>query len=235
MAQLTSAPRPLDRPSCREACRARLPRRLLRGLGGAAGGLGGLGLDLRGASGWRTRASRRWRWPRRGTWRRARCCYRPWLAAAGGGGARRSRAARPAGRVAQWVGWRWWGRCCSPSATAASHMPSRPSRPGWPRCWSPASRCGWCWPTGSSTASGCRPAGWLALVVGLAGIAILARPHGHGAVLPVLVVLGGSVSWGIGSVLAGRLPTPASPLLGSAMEMLTGGPCLPGSRRRPAS
>jgi drug/metabolite transporter (DMT)-like permease len=65
--------------------------------------------------------------------------------------------------------------------------------------------------------------GWLALVVGLAGIAILARPSGTGAVLPVLVVLGASVSWGIGSVLAGRLPAPASPFVGSAMEMLTGG------------
>ena len=70
--------------------------------------------------------------------------------------------------------------------------------------------------------------GWLALVVGLAGIAVLARPSGNGAVLPVLVVLGASVSWGIGSVLAGRMPTPASPLVGSAMEMLTGGIVLTG-------
>ena len=65
--------------------------------------------------------------------------------------------------------------------------------------------------------------GWLALVIGLAGVAVLARPSGNGAVLPVLVVLGASVSWGIGSVLAGRMPAPASPLVGSAMEMLTGG------------
>ncbi len=65
--------------------------------------------------------------------------------------------------------------------------------------------------------------GWIALVLGLAGIAVLARPSGNGAVLPVLVVLGASVSWGIGSVLAGRLPAPASPLVGSAMEMLAGG------------
>jgi drug/metabolite transporter (DMT)-like permease len=67
------------------------------------------------------------------------------------------------------------------------------------------------------------PLGWIALILGLAGIAVLARPSGNGAVLPVLVVLGASVSWGIGSVLAGRLPAPASPLVGSAMEMLTGG------------
>ena len=45
--------------------------------------------------------------------------------------------------------------------------------------------------------------GWIALVLGLAGIAVLARPSGNGAVLPVLVVLGASASWGIGSVLAG--------------------------------
>jgi drug/metabolite transporter (DMT)-like permease len=67
------------------------------------------------------------------------------------------------------------------------------------------------------------PRGWIALFLGLAGIAVLARPSGNGAVLPVLVVLGASVSWGIGSVLAGRLPAPASSLVGSAMEMLTGG------------
>jgi drug/metabolite transporter (DMT)-like permease len=69
--------------------------------------------------------------------------------------------------------------------------------------------------------------GWLALVTGMAGIAVLARPSG-GAVLPVLVVLGASVSWGVGSVLAGRLPAPASPLVGSAMEMLAGGVVLTG-------
>ena len=70
--------------------------------------------------------------------------------------------------------------------------------------------------------------GWLALVIGLAGIAVIARPTSGGAVLPILVVLGASVSWGVGSVLAGRLPAPASPLVGSAMEMLTGGVVLTG-------
>ena len=72
------------------------------------------------------------------------------------------------------------------------------------------------------------PLGWIALILGLAGIAVLARPSGNGEALPVLVVLGGSVSWGVGSVLAGRLPAPASPLVGSAMEMLTGGTVLAG-------
>src|ERR1700756_4358937 len=35
------------------------------------------------------------------------------------------------------------------------------------------------------------PLGWTALILGLAGIAVLARPSSNGAVLPVLVVLGG--------------------------------------------
>ncbi|MGD0701594.1 MAG: EamA family transporter [Trebonia sp.] len=69
-------------------------------------------------------------------------------------------------------------------------------------------------------------AGWAALILGVAGVGILARPPGHGSVLPVLIVLGGSLCWGTGSVLAGRLPAPARPLLGSAMEMLAGGAAL---------
>jgi drug/metabolite transporter (DMT)-like permease len=70
--------------------------------------------------------------------------------------------------------------------------------------------------------------GWLALVFGVGAVAILARPHGRDSLLPILVVLGGSLSWGTGSVLAGRLPSPARPLLGAAMEMLTGGAVLAG-------
>ena len=73
-----------------------------------------------------------------------------------------------------------------------------------------------------------RPAGWLALITGLAGVALLARPHGHASALPAVVVLGASMSWGVGSVLAGRMPAPARPLLGSAMEMLAGGTVLTG-------
>src|SRR5580698_6468441 len=69
-------------------------------------------------------------------------------------------------------------------------------------------------------------AGWLALAVGIGGVAVLAKPHGHGQLIPILVVLGGAMSWGTGSVLAGRLALPARPLLGSAMEMLAGGAVL---------
>jgi drug/metabolite transporter (DMT)-like permease len=71
-----------------------------------------------------------------------------------------------------------------------------------------------------------RPLGWVALGMGLAGVAVLAQPPAHGGFFPVLVVLGASMSWGTGSVLADRMPAPASPLLGSAMEMLTGGAVL---------
>jgi drug/metabolite transporter (DMT)-like permease len=73
-----------------------------------------------------------------------------------------------------------------------------------------------------------RAGGWLALLIGLAGVAVLAHPAAHGSVVPVLVVLAASMSWGIGSVLAGRVPAPASPLLGSAMQMLAGGAVLAG-------
>jgi drug/metabolite transporter (DMT)-like permease len=73
-----------------------------------------------------------------------------------------------------------------------------------------------------------RPTGWLALIIGLAGVALLAQPRAQGAILPILVVLGAAMSWGIGSVLAGRMPAPASPLLGGAMQMLTGGAVLAG-------
>jgi drug/metabolite transporter (DMT)-like permease len=70
--------------------------------------------------------------------------------------------------------------------------------------------------------------GWAALVVGLAGIGVLARPSGHGDAIAIAIVLAASVSWALGSVLSGRLPAPGNPLLGSAMEMLTGGAVLVG-------
>jgi drug/metabolite transporter (DMT)-like permease len=80
----------------------------------------------------------------------------------------------------------------------------------------------------SSTLIGSPRFGWLAVGIGVAGVAILARPQGRESLLPLLIVLGGSLSWGTGSVLAGRLPGPARPLLGSAMEMLAGGVVLAG-------
>ena len=72
------------------------------------------------------------------------------------------------------------------------------------------------------------PVGWLALGIGVAGSRSWPGPQGRESWLPLLIVLGGSLSWGTGSVLAGRLPAPARPLLGSAMEMLAGGLVLAG-------
>ena len=135
-----------------------------------------------------------------------------WLGGRRRGGRRRPRrrqqgpAGRASSRLAQWGGMAVVGTLLLAFGNGGVSSRSRPCPRGWPRCLSPASRCGWRWPTGSSTGSGSPLRGWLALVIGLAGIAVLARPSGNGAVLPVLVVLGASVSWGVGSVLAGRCP-----------------------------
>jgi drug/metabolite transporter (DMT)-like permease len=62
-----------------------------------------------------------------------------------------------------------------------------------------------------------------ALALGVIGVAVLTRPSSAGTVTGVLVILAASASWGAGSILAQRLVLPARPLLGSGMEMLTGG------------
>jgi drug/metabolite transporter (DMT)-like permease len=65
---------------------------------------------------------------------------------------------------------------------------------------------------------------WLALVIGMVGVAVLSG--GGGADFPIgaaIAVLLASMSWGTGSVLQGRLPVPARPLLMAGMEMLCGG------------
>jgi drug/metabolite transporter (DMT)-like permease len=65
---------------------------------------------------------------------------------------------------------------------------------------------------------------WLALAVGIAGVAVLSG--GGGADFPIgaaVAVLIAAMSWGTGSVLQGRLPVPQRPLLMAGMEMLCGG------------
>jgi drug/metabolite transporter (DMT)-like permease len=62
------------------------------------------------------------------------------------------------------------------------------------------------------------------LVIGLAGVAVLAGGgplSGH--LLGVFVILGAAASWGLGSVLGHRLPLPQRALLGAAMQMLVAG------------
>ena len=62
-----------------------------------------------------------------------------------------------------------------------------------------------------------------ALVLGVIGVAVLARPSPAGTVAGVVIILVGSASWGAGSVLSRRLALPARPLVGSGMQMLVGG------------
>jgi drug/metabolite transporter (DMT)-like permease len=65
---------------------------------------------------------------------------------------------------------------------------------------------------------------WLALAVGIVGVAVLSG--GGGSDFPIwsaVAVLFAAMSWGTGSVLQGRLPVPARPLLLAGMEMLCGG------------
>ena len=62
-----------------------------------------------------------------------------------------------------------------------------------------------------------------ALVLGLIGVAVLARPSPAGTIVGVVVILVASASWGAGSVLSQRLALPARPLVGSGMQMLVGG------------
>lgn len=71
----------------------------------------------------------------------------------------------------------------------------------------------------------------LGVAAGLAGVAWLVGPQdlaGAGGVdlLGALVLVGASLSWAFGSLWSRRLPLPASPLLGTAMEMLAGGALL---------
>jgi len=66
------------------------------------------------------------------------------------------------------------------------------------------------------------------LLVGLAGVGLLVAPGqvaGGSRVDPLgaLVLMGGSISWAIGSVYSRRAGLPSSPQLATAMEMLCGG------------
>jgi drug/metabolite transporter (DMT)-like permease len=65
------------------------------------------------------------------------------------------------------------------------------------------------------------------LVVGIFGVALLARGHGehHGTAYgwSVVVLMAASFSWAFGSIFNRTARKPASPFLGVAMQMLTGG------------
>jgi drug/metabolite transporter (DMT)-like permease len=60
---------------------------------------------------------------------------------------------------------------------------------------------------------------------GLAGVAFLARPTG-GSWRGIVIILGASLAWALGTILSRKLPAPSRPLVASAMQMLMGGALL---------
>jgi drug/metabolite transporter (DMT)-like permease len=63
------------------------------------------------------------------------------------------------------------------------------------------------------------------LACGLAGVAFLARPTG-GSWRGIVIILGASLAWALGTILSRKLPAPSRPLVASALQMLTGGALL---------
>jgi drug/metabolite transporter (DMT)-like permease len=65
------------------------------------------------------------------------------------------------------------------------------------------------------------------LILGFFGLIILIGPqdlaHGQVSLIGALVLVSASLLWAIGSIYSRHAPLPASPLLGTAMEMLAGG------------
>ncbi|HEY9429628.1 MAG TPA: EamA family transporter [Gemmatimonadaceae bacterium] len=65
------------------------------------------------------------------------------------------------------------------------------------------------------------------VVLGLLGLAVLVNPFGSSAAgvdrVGALVLLGGSLSWAVGSIYSKHAPHHPSPLVGPAMQMLAGG------------
>ncbi|MDH6115043.1 drug/metabolite transporter (DMT)-like permease [Kitasatospora sp. MAP12-15] len=76
-------------------------------------------------------------------------------------------------------------------------------------------------------ASGERPraGALLGVLLGLVGLAVLSAPGitGKVSLVGVLMLMGSSIAWSIGSFGSSRLPMPANPLTASAYEMLVGG------------
>jgi drug/metabolite transporter (DMT)-like permease len=71
-----------------------------------------------------------------------------------------------------------------------------------------------------------RPLSVVGVIVGFVGIALLIRPGGDIDLLGALICLFAPISWTVGSLYARGARLPASPLLGSGMEMLAGGAVL---------
>ncbi len=67
-----------------------------------------------------------------------------------------------------------------------------------------------------------------AAIVGLGGVALVVLPQAgtHASAVGVLISLGSSISWALGSFVSRRMPLPADPFLTTAVEMLAGGAIL---------
>ena len=78
------------------------------------------------------------------------------------------------------------------------------------------------------TVTGDRPRGiaLAGVTVGFAGVALLAHPSGRAPLWGLLVVVGSSVMWAVGSFMAGRLRMPRNLFAATAIEMLVGGAIL---------
>lgn len=66
----------------------------------------------------------------------------------------------------------------------------------------------------------------LGVLVGFAGLAVLVLPGSNGGSTStggILLIVGASLSWSIGSYVAGRLPMPANPFVTTVYEMVAGG------------
>ncbi|WP_083975617.1 EamA family transporter [Kitasatospora mediocidica] len=77
------------------------------------------------------------------------------------------------------------------------------------------------------TATGDRPGrgALVGVLLGLLGLAVLSAPSltGKVSLAGVLMLMGGSIAWSVGSFWSSRLPMPANPLTASTYEMLAGG------------
>lgn len=74
-------------------------------------------------------------------------------------------------------------------------------------------------------ANGDRPprAALASVVVGFCGLAVLVRPSGGAPLWALLIVVGSSLLWAVGSYLSSRLPMPRDSFAATTYEMLAGG------------